>query len=303
MRKGFLVIILSVISVFSLCAQNMSVQDFRYMERDLTAITKETQKVDQNGNVCAILKVETAHEGFTFDVGMLGVVDVQRVGGELWVYVPFSIKRISISHKSAGIIDYTFPTSIESGRVYSFKLATDNLNLNEPKYVIVNPDIYPLSNTKVLHDFYLFEKSDCKKYIGEVKRDEEVHVLQTEFHYYKAATGKITKVLAGGEKVGYKVGDTFDIFLWYGDDTWLISYNGEYVYEAFRPDFVEKTIGKSWYSDAITGANMSSFEAYITNNEEDKIALFKVKTKDGKIGWIKYDTRGLYDGIYRHLAF
>lgn len=297
--KRYIVILTTIItSIFTSFAQNMSVQNFRYLERDLTAIAKETQKIDQNSNVCAILKIETAHEGFTFDVGMLGVVDVQRVGGELWVYVPFSIKRISISHPSIGIIEYVFPTSIDSGRVYTFQLNISTVpNMIEPKYVLVNPDIYPLGKTTVLHDFYLFEKSNCEKYIGEIKSGEQIEVLQTEFHYYKATTGRITKVLNDYYNKGYKVGDTFDIFLWWGDNSWLVYYKGELTYLSFRPDFIEKTIEPGIYDFC------DEFEGVIDNNKEDKTALFKIKTKDGRIGWIKYDTRGLYDGIYRHFAF
>lgn len=294
----FITLITFAISVFTVSAQKISIHDFIYAERDLTAITEETQRLDQNGNVCALLKMATTHNGFTFDVGMLGVVDVARVGGEIWVYVPFSVKRISISHQSLGIIDYVFPLSIESGRVYSCKLETpDNLNILEPQYVIVNPDIYPLGKTKVLHDFYFFEKSDCKKLIGNIARDEEIEVLQTEFHYYRAIKGEITKVLNDYDKVGFKVGDTFDIFLWWGDDTWLVSYKGELTYMPFRPDFTENTIGHGIYDFC------DLFEGKIIDDYEDKTALFKVKTKEGKIGWIKYDSRGVYDGIYRHFEF
>ena len=105
--------------------QEMSVKDFRLAETDLTANTKGTIVRDQNGEVCALIKVETTLDDFSFDVGSLGVTEVRRHGGELWVYVPFGIKKITISHPKLGVIrDYVFNTRIEKGRTYILKLST-----------------------------------------------------------------------------------------------------------------------------------------------------------------------------------
>ena len=76
----------------------MSVKSFYLNERDLTANTAGTMMYDQNGEVCALIKLETQLDGFTFDVGVLGVRDVRRVGGELWIYVPFGVRRMTLSH-------------------------------------------------------------------------------------------------------------------------------------------------------------------------------------------------------------
>ena len=61
---------------------------------------------DQNGNLCALIKVETTLDGFSFDVGALGVCEVRREGGEIWVYVPFGIRRVTIT---------TLHTTMETG--------------------------------------------------------------------------------------------------------------------------------------------------------------------------------------------
>lgn len=101
----------------------MSVRDFYLAETDLDANTAGTMMYDQNGEVCAIIKLETSLDGFTFDVGSLGVRDVKRVGGELWIYVPFGIRRITLSHPQLGVIrDYAFPVRIEKARTYIMKL-------------------------------------------------------------------------------------------------------------------------------------------------------------------------------------
>lgn len=100
-------------------------KSFYLAETDLTANTPGTMVQDQNGNVCALIKVETTADGFSFDVGSLGVTETKRVGGEIWVYVPFGIRKITLSHPQLGIIrDYALPCAIEKGRTYILKLNT-----------------------------------------------------------------------------------------------------------------------------------------------------------------------------------
>ena len=109
-------------------AQTMAVESFELAQTDLTANTPGTMVYDQNGNLCALIKMESTLEGFTFNVGSLGVTAVKRVGGEIWIYVPFGVKRISISHPQLGIIrDYPFPCPIDKGRTYIMKLTSGNV--------------------------------------------------------------------------------------------------------------------------------------------------------------------------------
>ena len=82
MKKLLIALFLSITSLTF--AQNLSVQSFYLAETDLTANTQGTMVHDQNGNLCALIKVETTYDDFTFDVGVLGVCDVRRVGGETW---------------------------------------------------------------------------------------------------------------------------------------------------------------------------------------------------------------------------
>ncbi len=128
MKKIYSIIVILLLSLFCGYAQEMSVQSFVLAETDLTANTPGTMKHDQNGNVCALIKVETTQDGFTFDVGSLGVSDVKRVGGEIWVYVPFGVRRITVSHQQLGVIrDYQFPCAIEKGRTYIMKLTAGTI--------------------------------------------------------------------------------------------------------------------------------------------------------------------------------
>lgn len=103
--------------------QEMSVKSFYSAETDLTANTPGTMVYDQNGNVCALIKIETTLDGFSFDVGSLGISETKRVGGEIWLYVPFGIRKITLSHPQLGVIrDFALPCAIEKGRTYILKL-------------------------------------------------------------------------------------------------------------------------------------------------------------------------------------
>ena len=128
--KKIYTILISIIffSVFCASAQEMSVQSFVLAETDLTANTPGTMVHDQNGNVAALIKVETTQKGFTFDVGMLGVIDVVEHPAEIWVYVPFGIRKMTVQHPQLGILrDYQFPCAIEKGRTYIMKLTAGNV--------------------------------------------------------------------------------------------------------------------------------------------------------------------------------
>ena len=104
-------------------AQSLSVKSFKLLENDLTANTYGTVEYDQNGQVAALIKVVTVEKGFVFDGGMLGIVRTVQKAGEIWVYVPYGLQRITISHPDFGIVrNYYFPIPIEKGRTYEMEL-------------------------------------------------------------------------------------------------------------------------------------------------------------------------------------
>ncbi len=106
-------------------AQNIAVSDFRLLENDMTANVEGTIVLDQNGEKCALIKVETTQTGFTFDTGSLGVEKTLQKPGEIWVYVPDRTSRISISHPQLGKIpDYDLGLSVRKARTYLLKLTT-----------------------------------------------------------------------------------------------------------------------------------------------------------------------------------
>ncbi len=107
-------------------AQTMGVTSFTLLESDLTAQNRATTVLDQNGDKCALIRVQTTQKGFAFDVGSAGIQKVEEDHtGEIWVYVPFGVRHISIRHPQLGTLsNYNFPVSIQKARTYEMVLTT-----------------------------------------------------------------------------------------------------------------------------------------------------------------------------------
>ena len=124
MRK-IISIVMMVAAWIGVAAQSLSVTDFKPLPNDLTANMAGTQVKDQNGEVAALIKVVTTQTGFTFEGGMAGIVKTQQRTGEIWVYVPHGIKKITILHQALGVLrDYYFPCAIEAACTYEMTLAS-----------------------------------------------------------------------------------------------------------------------------------------------------------------------------------
>ncbi len=119
------VLMLMLLVGATLSAQNISVSSFKLLENDLTANTTGTMERDQNGETAALIKVVTTQQGFVFDGGMVGIVKTKQGVGEVWVYVPHGIKKITIQHLQLGVLrDYYFPIAIEKAKTYELTLST-----------------------------------------------------------------------------------------------------------------------------------------------------------------------------------
>ena len=123
-RRFFNLLLLFLLATFGVSAQ-IAVASFSLLENDLTAISSGTMVMDQNGDKCALIKVETTQKGFTFNAGQLGVTKTVQQVGEIWVYVPAGVRRITISHPQLGILrDYDLGMSVQKAKTYLLKLTT-----------------------------------------------------------------------------------------------------------------------------------------------------------------------------------
>ena len=122
MRTLFLAILLLLSGWVE--AQQLSVKSFRKLENDLSARGSEG-RTDQNGDKCAIIKVVTNEKGFVFEPDALGLVGSVGKTSEIWLYVPYGAKRLTIKHPELGMLrDYAYPERIEKACVYELVLTT-----------------------------------------------------------------------------------------------------------------------------------------------------------------------------------
>jgi len=105
-----------------------SIKSFGLLEDDPTANTRGTAKYDQNGEVAALIKIKTTLKDFRFDGGSLGIVELEKKDGELWLYLPRRADKLKITHPSLGTLYYSYPLSIVGGRTYEMILDVGTLN-------------------------------------------------------------------------------------------------------------------------------------------------------------------------------
>lgn len=129
-RLGILIAIILFSSFVH--AQKISVSRFVLAESDLTAQNKNTLVEDQNGDKCALIRVQTTQKGFSFDVGSAGIQKIDdNHDAEIWVYVPFGVRHISIRHPQLGsLVNYDFPINIEKARTYIMEITSDKVFVN-----------------------------------------------------------------------------------------------------------------------------------------------------------------------------
>ncbi len=180
----FLILILSG----NLYSQQLSVKSFKKLEKDLDARVNEPLK-DQNGDVCAIIKVVTTQKGFSFDSGQIGIVKTVDKPSEIWVYIPFGAKRISISHPVLGMMrDYQIPISIEKATVYELVLVTGTVTTTvdesiDSQWLVINPD--PADAMVFLNDQFV------KSGMYQVKLKPGKYSYRVEAPMYRTEAGQV----------------------------------------------------------------------------------------------------------------
>lgn len=122
-------------------AEGFSVRSFRLVESDLTAKLRNLK--DQNGDVCALVKIITAQEGLTFKVAGLGIVAVEKEDGEYHLYIPHGSRLLTIRHPEYETLDYFFSKDIREGLTYEMRLTlpekkSEDRKPMESQYLVLN---------------------------------------------------------------------------------------------------------------------------------------------------------------------
>ena len=147
--KKLIVLICIILSVsISMQAQDVAVKSFELDETDVTANLQGTTVLDQNGEKCALIKIFTTATGFTFDVGSMGVQKVEQRTGEIWVYVPYGVKRMTLNHSQLGLCEYSFPVAIERARTYRMKLVAGEVHTIVKKAITSQYVMFKMNSQK-----------------------------------------------------------------------------------------------------------------------------------------------------------
>lgn len=122
-KVNLIIFVFLLFANLNIQADGISVTSFKLLETDLTANTHGTQKLDQNGEKAALIRIVTTERGFTFEGGSLGIVGTEEKNGEIWLYVPRHAQKLTIRHQSFGVLrDYFYPVTIQGGRTYEMLL-------------------------------------------------------------------------------------------------------------------------------------------------------------------------------------
>lgn len=126
-KKTISILLFLFLIALELSAQNINVKSFHSAPDDMTA--RVTAPVtDQNGDKCALIKIKTTQTGFAFEGDMMGIEKTVQKVAEIWVYVPFGAKKISIAHQNLGRLDnYKYTEPIKEATVYVMELTTANV--------------------------------------------------------------------------------------------------------------------------------------------------------------------------------
>ena len=172
-------------------AIQISVASFNRLETDITARVTAPKK-DQNGEVCALIRIVTNVKDLMFEPDALGITARENRTGEIWLYVPRGARRISILHDELGILrNYFYPDIIEQGTVYEMVLNTGDAQdrpvvEDNMQFFVLRPD--PANaNVYVDDELVPIEK---RAVLGTMPRGE--HTYRVEAPMYKPEAGVVT---------------------------------------------------------------------------------------------------------------
>ncbi len=180
-----------IFSLFSISAfGDIAVKSFRKLENDMDARVGSTVIKDFNGDPSAIIKVVTTQIGFSFDAGQVGIVKTVNNPSEIWVYIPYGAKRLTISHPQLGLLrDYIFPVPIEKATVYEMVLITGKVEtvvVEEEiasQWLVISPT--PDDAAIYIDDIYI------KNGAYQVKQKPGSYTYRVESPMYHSEGGKI----------------------------------------------------------------------------------------------------------------
>lgn len=182
-------------------AQQLSVASFQKLPNDLDARVNFSKK-DQNGDVCALIKVVTSETGFSWDGDQLGIVKAEKKTGEYWLYIPFGAKRLTIKHDQLGILrDYRYPEPIEKACVYELKITTAKVKTIVEEQELVTTWLTLKSNPDGADVYINNIQKGATNYTEKLIPGKYTYRLEKPLYHSEAGSFEITGEEANGKKL------------------------------------------------------------------------------------------------------
>lgn len=192
-RRGFFLVVLFLTSFLSqrVYAQGkIEVASFNRMETDITARVTAPKR-DQNGEVCALIRIVTTVKDLMFEPDALGITARENKPGEIWLYVPRGARRISIMHDKYGVLrNYFYPDIIDKSTVYEMEVRVNDGTSHEPvdtntQLLVMRPD--PADATIYIDD----EKVPTEKGLFTATMKKGSHTYRVEAPMYASEAGVV----------------------------------------------------------------------------------------------------------------
>lgn len=107
----------------SIMAQStMDVSKFTRLDNDLTARVTKPVKDNDEGKLCALIRVITNLKDIDVRADALGIIEKEQHNGEIWLYVPYGARSLSFSHEGYFPLMYQYTENIDEGVVYELRL-------------------------------------------------------------------------------------------------------------------------------------------------------------------------------------
>ena len=113
-KRTLLTVVMALLFAIDITAQStMDVAKFTRMDQDLTArVTKPVTDNDE-GKLCALIRVITNLKDIEFRADALGIVKTEQHNGEIWIYVPYGARSLSFAHEGYFPLLYNYTENID----------------------------------------------------------------------------------------------------------------------------------------------------------------------------------------------
>ena len=195
---SFLLFLIFVISANISSAQEIKVQSFQKLEKDLLA--RIQPRLDLNENPCSIVRIVSSDaKDLIFEGNIVG--EPVYFAGEVVVYMPNGSKRLIMRSDKYGVLRYDFPQKIEYQVVYEARL----------KLIRAKDDRWKGLVMPILG--YDFQRMSYGIMFGVVKRTGGYIKAKTNFNSFKFPTNSYPITLTLNEGIATDVSTKNEVWL------------------------------------------------------------------------------------------